>query len=113
MPSGSSLTTEASITRADAAPIAPASWFSAKRSSVASGLSSRTDFAPACAAYSAKAASARCGPRKRPTSATTSSIDALPRHSCEPRSAILNTSTNSSACACSRMCWRPSSDTAT
>ena len=48
--SGSSFTTEASITRADDAPIAPASCVSAKRTSSASGSISRSDFAPRLAA---------------------------------------------------------------
>ncbi len=48
--SGSSFTAEASITRADDAPIAPASRFSAKCTRSASGSSCCTDFSPERAA---------------------------------------------------------------
>ncbi len=111
--SGSSCTTEATIARADAAPIAPASSRSAKLISAASACAGARACQPIRRPYDAKISSARALPRNRRRSSRNSSSDALPRQNCGAVAAPENASTKRRLCAVSPTPGRPNSDTPT
>ena len=93
----SSRSTEATMMRADAAPIAPASWRSTNETTAKSAGALRSRRRACSCSNCAKAASARCSPRKRESRSHRSSTLARPCHVRPATAESLKTSANCTA----------------